>query len=137
MTSLILRTATRYLLPLILLFAVFLLVQGHHEPGGGFIGGLVVAASIALCALAFDVNTARRLLPMPPHQIIGSGLLLAGGSGVWPLLLGKPFLTGVWGSIPAPGAEQLKIGTPLLFDLGVFLVVIGVVLMIVFALAES
>ncbi len=62
MTSLILSTATRYMLPLLLLFSIFLLLRGHNEPGGGFVGGLVAAAAFALYAIAFDVATARRTL---------------------------------------------------------------------------
>lgn len=137
MRSLILNTATRYLLPLILLFSVFLLLYGHHEPGGGFIGGLVVSAAVALCALGFGVSTAQRILPIPPPQLIGTGLLIAASSGAWALFCGKPFLTAVWGQIPGRGNDQLHIGTPLLFDLGVYVVVVGVVLLIVFTLAEA
>ena len=135
--SLILGTATRYLLPLLVLFSVFLLAEGHYRPGGGFIGGLIAAASLALCALAFDVPAAERILPVAPHRLIGGGLLLAGASGLWGVLRGRPFLTASWGSLPIGGGRRLEIGTPLVFDLGVYLVVIGVTLMIVFALAEE
>jgi multicomponent Na+:H+ antiporter subunit B len=135
--SLILLTATRYLLPLLMLFSVFLLMEGHHRPGGGFIGGLIVAASVALWALAYDVPAAERILPLAPHRLIGGGLLLAGSSGVGGLFVGRPFLTAFWGAVPLGGDRRLELGTPLLFDFGVYLVVVGVVLMIVFALAEE
>ena len=134
--SLILRTATRYLLPLLVLFSVFLLMAGHHEPGGGFVGGLIASAPVALCALAFDVPTARRILPCSPRHLMGVGLIAAGTSGLWGPLRGQPFLTSSWGVLPLPGGG-LELGTPLLFDLGVYLVVIGVVLTIVFTLAEA
>jgi multicomponent Na+:H+ antiporter subunit B len=131
MTSLILRTAARRLMPLLLLFGLFLLLRGHHAPGGGFVGGLVVAAAYALHAFAFGVAAARRALLAAPSRLIGVGLLLALGSGLLPLLLDQAFLTALWLD---PGSG---IGTPLLFDLGVFLVVIGVVLTMTFSLAEE
>lgn len=137
MRSLILGTATRYLLPLLVLFSIFLLMEGHYRPGGGFIGGLIVAASLSLCALAFDVPAAKRILAVAPYRLIGGGLLLAGLSGVWALVVGQPFLTASWATVPLAGGRKLELGTPLLFDVGVYLTVIGVVLMIVFALAEE
>jgi multicomponent Na+:H+ antiporter subunit B len=131
MTSLILRIAARRLMPLLLLFGLFLLLRGHNAPGGGFVGGLVVAAAYALHAFAFGVAAARRALLAAPSRLIGVGLLLALGSGLLPLALGWAFLTALWLD-PDSG-----IGTPLLFDLGVFLVVIGVVLTMTFTLAEE
>ncbi|MCC7497048.1 MAG: Na+/H+ antiporter subunit B [Bryobacteraceae bacterium] len=130
-TSLILRTGARVLMPLLLLFGVFLLLRGHNAPGGGFAGGLVVAAAYILHFFAFGLDAARRALLTRPERLIGSGLLLAVGSGILPVLFGRPFLTSLWFD-PASG-----IGTPMLFDLGVFLVVIGVVLIMAFTLAEE
>ena len=75
MTSLILSTAARYLLPLLLLFSFFILIRGHNEPGGGFIGGLVAAAAFALNAIAFDVGSTRRTLRIDPRTLIPAGLL--------------------------------------------------------------
>jgi multicomponent Na+:H+ antiporter subunit B len=139
MTSLILRTATRFMLPLLLLFSVFLLVRGHNEPGGGFTGGLVAAAAVALYALAFGVPAARHALPVDPRALTGLGLLVAIGSGVPALLWGRPFLTHkeFWGEVVLPGAGKLDLGTPLLFDLGVYLVVLSVALTIILPLAEE
>jgi multicomponent Na+:H+ antiporter subunit B len=136
MSSLILSTATRYLLPLLLLFSIFLLLRGHNDPGGGFVGGLVAAAALALYGLAFGPVEARRLLKVEPRHLIGIGLLLALSSGlVAVLFLGQPFMTGVWSSIELPALG--KPGTPLLFDLGVYLVVVGVTLTILVALSED
>ena len=109
MTSSILQTATRVLMPLLLLFAVFLLLRGHNRPGGGFVGGLVVASSFVLYSIAFGVDAARRA--------------------------GQPFMTAQWTEL-AMGPNVVAIGTPLVFDVGVFLAVIGVVLTIVFTLAD-
>ena len=135
--SLILRTATRYLLPLLLLFSIFLLLRGHNEPGGGFVAGLVGAAAFALYALATDVPSAQRILQFDPHTLIGSGLLLALAVGLWSLGLGEAFLTGYWGNLRLPFFGELELGSALFFDIGVYLVVLGVTLMIIFTLAEE
>ena len=82
MTSLILRTATRFLMPLLLLFALLLLFRGHNEPGGGFVGGLVVAGAFVLYAIAFGFDAGRRALLVDPSTLLGVGLLVALASGV-------------------------------------------------------
>jgi multicomponent Na+:H+ antiporter subunit B len=131
MSTLILRTAARVLMPLLLLYGIFLLLRGHNAPGGGFAGGLVVAAGYSLNAFAFGVAAARRALLVDPSRLIGVGLLLALGSGIAPTVVGKAFLTALW-PLPAFG-----LGSPLIFDIGVFLVVIGVVLTMTFMLGEE
>ena len=133
--SLILSMATRYLLPLLLLFSFFLLLRGHNEPGGGFVGGLVAAAAFALYAIALDVQRTRQILKVDPQILIGAGVLTAASSGIISLLAGKPFLTALWLKQPWPVLG--KIGTPLLFDIGVYLLVLGIALKIIFALAEE
>jgi multicomponent Na+:H+ antiporter subunit B len=134
-TSSILRTATRVLMPILLLFAVFLLLRGHNQPGGGFVGGLVVASSFVLYAIAFGVEAARRALLVTPATLLGVGLLVALTSALPGVVLGQPFMTAQWVEL-AVGPKGLAVGTPLVFDVGVFLAVIGVVLTIVFTLAE-
>jgi multicomponent Na+:H+ antiporter subunit B len=136
MTSSILQTATRLLMPLLLLFAVFLLLRGHNQPGGGFVGGLVVAASFVLYSIAFSVDAARRALLVRSSTLLGIGLLIALVSGLPAVALGQPYMTSMWTTI-ALGSKTLDVGTPLVFDIGVFLAVIGVVLTIVFTLAEA
>jgi multicomponent Na+:H+ antiporter subunit B len=135
-SSLILSTTTRLLQPLLLLYSVFLLLSGHNEPGGGFAGGLVAAAAFTLHAIAYDVAAARRALRFEPTTLIAAGLLLALGTGVLPLLWGEPFLTSAWVKVQPLGLGPLEVGTPLLFDLGVYLVVTGVALTFVLSLAE-
>ncbi len=137
MSDLILSTATRFLMPLFLTFAVFLLLRGHNEPGGGFIGGLVAAAGFALYSLAYSPGRMMQLLRVGPRTLIGWGLLLAAVSGLPALAAGTPFLTALWAKLHIPGLVNLKVGTPLIFDVGVFLVVVGVVLTVVVALQEE
>jgi len=137
MNSLILRTAARYLIELLLLFSLFLLLRGHNEPGGGFVGGLTAAAAFVLYTMAFDVQSARALLGVEPHVLMGVGLLLALASGLVGPLFGEPFLTGEWFKWNVLGAFELELGTPLFFDVGVYLVVLGITLLITFSLFEE
>ena len=130
----LLAAATTYMLPLLFLFAVFLLLRGHNDPGGGFAGGLVAAAAFALFAMTFGVRAARRLQGGSPRVYLATGLALAVGAGLIGLCAGDPFLTSVWASIRLPAIG--KLGTPLLFDIGVCLVVIGMATMIIYELAE-
>ena len=131
MTSSIFRTGARYLMPVLLLFAIFLLARGHNEPGGGFVGGLVAAAAFALYLIAYGVQRARQLLWLKPMSLLAAGLSIALLSGVPGAVRGQSFMTAQWSFDP------IAIGTPVLFDLGVFLVVSGVVLMMIFSLAEE
>jgi multicomponent Na+:H+ antiporter subunit A len=131
LTSTIFRTAASLLMPLLLLFSIFLLLRGHNEPGGGFVGGLIAAAAFALYGIAVGVKRAREALLVTPLTLLGAGLLIALLSGMPAVLGGLPFLTALWLSGPVP------IGTPAVFDVGVFLVVTGVVLMMIFSLAEE
>lgn len=135
MNSLILQTASRLLLPLLLLFSFFLLLRGHNEPGGGFEAGLVAASAYALYAFAYDVTLARQALRFATSTIVGWGLLLAFGSALLPVLLGQAFMTALWypQEVPIIG----KLGTPLIFDVGVYLVVVGGTLKVIFSMAEE
>lgn len=136
MRSIILTTATRYLLPLILLFSVFVLLRGHSYPGGGFIGGLVASAGFALYGFAFGMPEAQRVLHIQPLKLIGMGLLMVVVSQlIAPLFFDLPFMTSVWGERSYPALGTL--GTPMLFDTGVFFAVIGVTLLILMTVAEE
>ncbi len=129
--SVLLQQGIRPLSALLVLIALVLLWRGHNLPGGGFIGGLMAAAATVLVALAWGVDRARALLRMAPASIAGTGLAVAGGAGVIGLLRGEAFLAGSW---IHPGG--LALGSPLLFDLGVFLTVLGAVLHMLFRLLD-
>ena len=122
MNSLILQSFARFFIPVQLLFSIFLLFRGHSAPGGGFAAGLVVAAAIILHAVAFSPDATRRVLRVDPLGVAGLGLLVALASGVLGLLSGEPYLTGQWLDVTV---LSVKLGTPLLFDIGVYLLVIG------------
>ena len=136
MKSVILSTATWYIMPLMLLFSTFVMLRGHNEPGGGFVGGLVAAAAFSLTAITHGAQAARTMLVVDTRALIAAGLLMAVLSGLMPaVFFGRPFLTGLWSveNVPVVGA----IGTPQAFDIGVYLTVVGVVLTLVFTLAEA
>lgn len=137
MNSIILRTAIRFLMPLLILFSVFLLIRGHNQSGGGFAGGLVAASAFALYSLSYNAAEARRVLKVSPTILIGTGLLVAVISGLIGLFAGYPFLTGLWAYLVIPGFGTLELGTPVLFDIGVYLLVFGITVTMVFSLEEG
>jgi multicomponent Na+:H+ antiporter subunit B len=134
MHSLILKQATRLLAGMMLVFSVFLLFRGHNQPGGGFAGGLVAATSFALFSLAHG-KSIREALFFEPSKIAFTGLALALGAGALPMLAGRPFLTGLW--LPPVGGGKTALGLPLVFDAGVYLVVVGAVMTLVLALERE
>lgn len=135
MNSVILATVSRLLTGLLLVFSVFLLLRGHNLPGGGFSGGLVAASAFVLFAFASGFPAARRLLVLGPRVIIGFGLVVAIVAGLAGNVAGLPFLTGLWDQTPLPVVG--KLGTPLLFDVGVYFAVLGVTTLIVFSLGDD
>lgn len=137
MNSLIFKEVARLLQPLLLFFSLFLLVSGHHEPGGGFSGGLVAAISYALHAITFNAAAARRAVGVSLEKLVGVGLLVALVSGLPGLLKGQPFLTADWVEVDITPLGTVELGTPLLFDAGVYLVVLGVTLTFILTLAEE
>ncbi|MEX0951297.1 MAG: Na+/H+ antiporter subunit B [Gammaproteobacteria bacterium] len=137
MGSLILRTAARFLLPLLLLFSVFVLLRGHNEPGGGFIAGLIAAVGFSLYLFAFDAARTRILMSVDPRMLLGTGLLVAVISGIIPLAFGEDFFTSIWWPVQLPLIGEVKLSTPLIFDIGVYLVVLGAVMTIILALDEA
>lgn len=137
MNSIILRTVTGFLMALLALFSVYLMLRGHNEPGGGFIGGLTAAAALVLYAFAFDVATVRKILRVDPLAIAGAGLLIAAGSGMFALFSGGEYLAAQWIEFKMPGGEKIHLGTPLLFDLGVYFVVLGVSCAVLLTMAEE
>lgn len=135
MRSIILQAATRYLLPILLVFSIFVLLRGHYHPGGGFVGGLVASIAFMLHSFAYGTNETMRLLRRKPLSLIPIGLSLAVLSMFLPILFGVPVMTGMWFENPLPVIGT--VGTTLFFDIGVYLVVIGVVLTILFTISQN
>jgi multicomponent Na+:H+ antiporter subunit B len=134
--SLILQVATRLLIPLLLVFSVFMLLRGHSHPGGGFVGGLIAGSAFVLYAFSRGVGAARQVLRFEPQTLLGVGLACALGSGILALIQGEAFLTGLWADLYLPGGIHLYLGSTLIFDIGVFLVVIGTVVLMMFSVEE-
>ena len=134
MKSVILNTAARVLLPLLLLLSLWVLYRGHNLPGGGFIGGLAAAAAYILYVLGPGLQAAKKALRVNPQTLMGVGLLVALISASISLLLGKTFMSGVW--LPTL-MGTVHLGTPFIFDIGVYLTVIGFTLQTTFSLTEA
>lgn len=134
-SSLILSTASKFLLPLLLMFSFFILLRGHNEPGGGFIGGLVAASAFALYAISQGVNDAKKLMRINPIKLIAFGLLVAVSSGLFSFIFGVNFMQGFWTDYKFPVIG--KLGTPLIFDFGVYFLVLGISTLIIFSMAEE
>ena len=138
MNSLILDVVSRLVVGLMLLFSLFLLWRGHNAPGGGFIGGLVAASALIVHALAAGPRAMREMLRVDPRTLVLGGVLTAVVAGLMPVVGGQDFLKGLWVFIGAtPDDKGLALGTPLLFDVGVYLAVVGGVSGIVAALEEE
>ncbi|MDR6299572.1 Na+/H+ antiporter subunit B [Mesonia maritima] len=136
MKTIILRTASNYLLPILLLFSIFILLRGHYLPGGGFVGGLIASIAFVLHAFANGLKDTKKLLKFHPGYLMPVGLALSFFSGLLPVIgFDEPFMTGLWLHHPLPVIG--KIGTALFFDIGVYLVVQGVTLTIIFTISES
>ena len=135
--SLILRTATRMLVSIILVFSVYLLLRGHNAPGGGFAGALVAGTGFALYTMAEGSRSVRRAIRIDPRTLIVFGMCLALISGLVGMIAGKPFLTGLWGTLGEINGKEMVLGTPFFFDTGVFAIVLGTILTLIFALEES
>ncbi|HWA19975.1 MAG TPA: MnhB domain-containing protein [Devosia sp.] len=130
MNTLIFRTMAPIIAVLMILFSVFILLRGHNEPGGGFIGGLIAAAAIALYAMAFGVGETRRRLRINPVVVAGIGVIVAASSGLLSLFAGAPYLTALW--LPMD-----IFGVPGLFDIGVYLTVCGTMSAVALALEDG
>ncbi|MDK4703293.1 Na+/H+ antiporter subunit B [Rhizobium sp. CNPSo 4062] len=135
MNTLIFRTAAPFLTALMLLFSVFVLLRGHNEPGGGFIGGLIAASALAIYGIACGVTAVRRAIVFHPLSIAGFGLLAATIAGIVSILAGVPFMTGLW-IYPHLFGIEVPLSTVMLFDTGVYLVVVGAITSIALALEE-
>lgn len=135
MPSLILQTTTRPLSALLLLFSLFALLRGHDEPGGGFIGGLLASSAFALYGLGHGVRAARALLRIHPRSVIAAGVSMLVVAALAGWITTGDLLRGLWLADPIPGIGKLS--TILLFDLGVYLVVVGAVVLILFTLGEE
>lgn len=116
--------------------SVYLLFAGHNQPGGGFVGGLVAGGAVALRYVAGGIDEVRRISPVKPWTILGTGVLIAAGVAAVPMLFGDPVLDNAYVELDLPVLGEVAVASGTLFDIGVYLVVVGVLLMIVEAFGE-
>ncbi|MWD28922.1 monovalent cation/H+ antiporter subunit A [Aquicoccus sp. SCR17] len=120
---------TRVMLPVMLMVGLYIFLRGHNEPGGGFIAGLVVAIAVVVQYMASGFAWADERIRYPYHGIIGSGVFVAGLTGIGAWFAGAPFLTSAFGYFRIPPMEEFELATAMAFDLGVFLAVVGAVML--------
>ena len=128
--SVVLETAVRLVFHTVLVFGVYLLFAGHNQPGGGFVGGLVAGCAFVLRYAVTGREGIGRAVPVDPSLPLGLGLLLAGGTGAAAWLLGGQFLESGYVERDLPVLGVVKATSALPFDVGVFLVVVGLVLLV-------
>jgi multicomponent K+:H+ antiporter subunit A len=126
----------RLLLPMALMVAIYLFLRGHNQPGGGFVAGLVVSVAIVLQYLASGIGWTQQRMRLDFHPVIASGILVAGLTGVGAWLFGRPFLTSWYDYFEWPVLGEFELASAMLFDTGVFLTVVGAVLLILVNLAK-
>ncbi|MFP4145423.1 MAG: MnhB domain-containing protein [Phycisphaeraceae bacterium] len=137
MSSLILRTAMRLIVPLALLFGLYMALKGHNAPGGGFIGGLILALALAMYRMGFGAERLHRMMPFHPRVLVLAGLGIALLTAAMPLVWGEPLLRSIV-DIPVPGVEHpVHLPSATFFDLGVLLVVVGVSIGMITRLSEE
>ena len=136
MNTVIFRTLAPFLTALMLLFSVFVLLRGHNEPGGGFIGGLIAASALAIYGIGRGIQPVREALWFHPMTIAAFGLLLGCVAGLVSMVAAVPFMTGLW-IYPSLFGVEVPLSTVMLFDLGVYLVVVGAITSIALALERE
>jgi multicomponent K+:H+ antiporter subunit A len=128
--SLLLEVLSRPLLPLALLVSIYLLLRGHNLPGGGFIAGLVTGTALLVQYLAHGNDWVESRLPPRYTAVAAAGIAIAALTGLAALAFGAPFLTSAFGYLTWPVVGKFEVASAMVFDLGVYLAVIGVVLSI-------
>lgn len=136
MSTLIFRTVAPLITLVMLVFSAFVTLRGHNDPGGGFIGGLIAASAIAIYGIAMGPDAARRALKADPLAYAGFGVAIAGLSGMLSLAFERPYLTSLWAEFNI-GETAVALSTPMVFDIGVYFVVLGTISAIALALEDG
>ncbi len=124
-----LEVSTRVVFVIVMVGSLYLLFAGHNQPGGGFVGGIVAGAAVALLYINGGITEVRRLSRGQPWLVLGAGLLIATVTAVVPLLFGGSLLEGAAYTLDPPLLGEIKLTSAQAFDAGVYLVVVGLVLM--------
>jgi len=133
----ILHTVTKFSAVIILTFSIHLFIAGHHQPGGGFIGGLTTASGIVLLLLAFDIDTIKNNIRVNFINMAVIGVIIAILTGMLGLANGEAFLSQSYGDFNLPIFGDTELATAVLFDTGVALAVIGTAVSIIISISED
>ncbi|AXI00321.1 Na(+)/H(+) antiporter subunit B [Sporosarcina sp. PTS2304] len=133
----ILQTVTKIVFFIILTFGVELFLSGHNNPGGGFIGGLVLSSAFVLLYLVYDIETVHRGTPFDFKRVAAFGVLLAVGTGLLSFVFNVPFLSQTTWTVNLPVFGETELGTMTIFEAGVALTVLGVVVTIILGISED
>ena len=121
----------------VVMASLWLLFAGHNQPGGGFVGGLLAGSAITLRYIAGGIDEVRALSRFKPWMVLGTGLLVAGATAAFPLFRGDAVLDVASGSVTLPLLGTINLSSALVFDIGVYLTVLGMVLMAFEAFGED
>ncbi|MBN6205152.1 Na(+)/H(+) antiporter subunit B [Ralstonia pickettii] len=135
--NIILRTVTKIVVFIILTLAVYLFFAGHNSPGGGFIGGLVLASAFVLLFIVYDMDTIRKAIPFDFKKVAALGALLSVGTGMGAFIFDVPFLSHAFAYFDFPFFGKVELTTVTIFEAGVSLVVVGVVITIILSISED
>ncbi|OAN76364.1 monovalent cation/H+ antiporter subunit A [Jannaschia sp. EhC01] len=127
---------TRVLMPIAIVVGLYIFLRGHNEPGGGFVAGLVIAIALLMQYMASGFAWTQERKRIEYHTMIGLGVVIAGLTGVGAWLFGRPFLTSAYTYVHLPPIEEFELATAMLFDLGVFLTVLGAVMLMLYSLSR-
>lgn len=133
----ILQSVTKIVVFIILTLAIYLFFSGHNAPGGGFVGGLVLASSFVLMLLAFDIETVKKGIPIDFKLVAASGAVIVLLSGLGAVVFGEPFLSQSFAHFSFPFFGDVELATVTIFETGVALCVVGVVVTIILSISED
>src|SRR5699024_3937081 len=128
---------TKLIVFIILTLAIYLFFSDHDAPGGGFIGGLVLASAIVLLLLSYDIETIKYSIPFDFKIVSAIGALIVLLTGLGSIIFGEPFLTQTFARVILPFLGEVELSTVTFFELGVALVVVGVVVTIILSISED
>ncbi|HSH50252.1 MAG TPA: MnhB domain-containing protein [Bacteroidales bacterium] len=134
--NIILENIVTLFMKVMVIYSFYLLLRGHNNPGGGFIAGIIASTGFIFFAIIHGTKNLQKIIKFRPQLFIASGLSLVFIAAFLPIIISKEILTGLWLHINIPILGMLHFGTPLIFDTGVFLAVIGVILTIVISIME-
>lgn len=135
--DLILRTTTSLIAFIMLGFAVYLLLAGHNSPGGGFVGGLMTSGAVLLMYMSYGMEAVNKMLPINFVSLIPVGLLIAAMTGAGSFIFDEPFMSQTFGHFTVPVFGEIELATAMLFDLGVYFTVVGVMITIILSIAND